>query len=137
MHYMQYHHRHSRAEYFATLTDNNQSNPRMFYILSHVIDPPPGQLLDATSEKCEEFLSFSTQKITNIRSCISPPDFPITVENPCPVSLCAFNTISPSTLSDIVTKMKPSTCKFLKDVFNNVPFYFANFKLHSVDRLRS
>ncbi len=68
----------SRAEHFATLIDNNQSNPRMLYnIVSCVIDPPPGQLLDATSEKYKEFLSFFTQKIANIRSCIPPLDFPI------------------------------------------------------------
>lgn len=88
-------------------------------VVSHVTDLPTGQILDATLEKCSEFLALFTH-ISIIRSYISHQFLLLLLRNHL-IQCLHLQWLK------MVKEMKPLTCpldtlpvKFWKDVFSTV-----------------
>ena len=101
----------ARSDYLSTLIATHSNNSReMFQTIQSVINPPPSQPIEASPEKCEEFLKHFLSKIEGIRLQLSPdPSVPIECPSP-PSQLTSLTPITLPALLEIVTHMKTTSC---------------------------
>ena len=101
----------ARSVYFSNLITTHSNNPRiMFQAIQSVINPSPSQQIEATPEKCEEFLQHFLGKIEGIRQQLSSgPSVPGECPLP-PFQLTSFNPITLTALLETVSHMKTSSC---------------------------
>ena len=118
----------ARSAYFSNLITSHSHNSKiLFNAIDSVISPMPSQPLEATPEKCEEFLHHFISKVDGIRQNI--PTVPRAPENSPPLfaRLTTFQPIPLTTLQETILHMKSSTCaldsiptSFLKEVLDTV-----------------
>ncbi|CAJ1061240.1 RNA-directed DNA polymerase from mobile element jockey [Xyrichtys novacula] len=98
-----------KNKYFSELIAFNCNNPRaLFKTINTVLEAPKSLGFDASTEICEKFLHFFSDKIMSTRAFISQPSYdPSAPLHPSSV-FSKFESVSLSILKDIVSHMKPS-----------------------------
>lgn len=132
--------RDAKALYLSRLISTSSNRPRvLFSTINSVINPSTSSPLDASTATCEEFLKFFVDKIVSVRGKITAntnvADNRLNSASVHPtVVLNNFEPVSLSLLSEIVQKLKATTCpsdivpaKVLKEVFNTVGPYLLVF----------
>ena len=124
--------RNARKDHFSKLISTNSNNSRvLFSTIDSLINPAP-KVDDSvfSTTKCEEFATYFTDKITNIRTSIAQEKtnvLPFDPLPPCCNSMSVFALADIEILSKVVSQLKPSTCPldpipttFFKTIFNSV-----------------
>ena len=82
--------------------------PLIVTTINTVLDAPKFNGFDASTEICERFVHFFTDKIVSTRACISQPSYDPSIPLPCTSVFSQFEPVSLSILKDTVSHMKPS-----------------------------
>lgn len=102
----------AKAAYFANLIESNHCKPKeLFAVIQSVVSPPVNVLSDASSSLCESFLNYLSDKITTLRSQLSPSGVSVDPLN-CHLPVSVFTTFSPVTLANlesVISKLKPTS----------------------------
>ena len=117
-----------RDNYFATLISNNTHNTRvLFRTINSVVHPPPTAIQDPSPVKCEEFLTFFSEKVETIRRNIPLSTRDLNISLGGPSTFTKFEPISLSFLTEIVSSLRsvsspldPIPAPLLKGVFNTL-----------------
>ena len=117
-----------RDNYFATLISNNTHNTRvLFRTINSVVHPPPTAIQDPSPVKCEEFLTFFSEKVETIRRNIPLSTRDLNISLGGPSTFTKFEPISLSFLTEIVSSLRsvsspldPIPAPLLKEVFNTL-----------------
>ncbi len=119
----------ARVKYFSGLIEKNRGNPRFFFsTLNAVINPPVSESFDVSLQTCENFRIYFSDKISDIRCSIQPPDHDLLVPLvTCPAVFHQFEPVSITSLTEVVKHLRPSIspqdiipARFFKHVFNVV-----------------
>ncbi|KAI2648158.1 RNA-directed DNA polymerase from mobile element jockey [Labeo rohita] len=122
----------ARQKFFSNLINSNLNNTRTLFATVERLTNPPSQIPSEmlSNSKCNDFASFFSEKIINIRKVISTFSSyaevtQIRLQFQKEVTLSVFEAIDSKTLEEIVQHLKSSTCKldtlptsFFKSVFN-------------------
>ncbi|KAL0148410.1 hypothetical protein M9458_056310 [Cirrhinus mrigala] len=122
----------ARQKFFSNLINSNLNNTRTLFATVERLTNPPSQIPSEmlSDSKCNDFASFFSEKIINIRKVISTSSSYAEVRQIRPqfqkeVTLSVFEAIDSKTLKEIVQHLKSSTCNldtlptsFFKSVFN-------------------
>lgn len=101
----------AKTKYLSDIISNHSNRSRvLFNTINSVINPPPTTHLQGSSATCENFLSFFVDKVATIRSQISPPAYDPSVPPYSSFVLNHLEPVSPSTLAEVVSHLKPSMC---------------------------
>jgi len=87
------------------IASNCNCNPSALFKTINTVDAPKFNGFEASTEICERFLHFFTDKIVSTRACISQPSYDPSI--PLPV-FAQFEPLSLSILKDTVSHKKPS-----------------------------
>ncbi len=100
----------ARTTYFSRLIDSNKNNSRtLFNTIDKLVSPAPPPVLVFSNDNCELFLSFFINKISDIRSRISPCGALESNYPSCAPILSNFSPVSWEQLTATVSRMCPST----------------------------
>ena len=110
--------RSARESFFSKIINNNINNARILFSTVDKLTNPPASIAQEllSTNKCNEFASFFSNKIEGIRQVINSalsgtknmsPLFP---EKDNTITMTQFNTIDYKTLDEIISHLKPSTC---------------------------
>lgn len=95
-----------RAKYFSDLIEKCriEYNSRvLFSTLNAAMNPPASDGIDVSVQTCENFRTFSMDKIADIRSSFQPSDHdPSVPPSTCSAVFHQFEPVSISTLAEIV-----------------------------------
>ncbi|KAI2657348.1 RNA-directed DNA polymerase from mobile element jockey [Labeo rohita] len=122
----------ARQKFFSNLINSNLNNTCTLFATVERLTKPPSQIPSEmlSDSKCNDFASFFSEKIINIRKVISTSSSYAEVRQIRPqfqkeVTLSVFEAIDSKTLEEIVQHLKSSTCNldtlptsFFKSVFN-------------------
>ncbi|KAL0152092.1 hypothetical protein M9458_052599, partial [Cirrhinus mrigala] len=122
----------ARQKFFSNLINSNLNNTQTLFATVERLTNPPSQIPSEmlSDSKCNEFASFFSEKISNIRKVISTSSSYAEVTQIRPqfqkeVTMSVFEAIDSKTLEEIVQHLKSSTCNldtlptsFFKSVFN-------------------
>ena len=119
----------ARTKHFSDIINKNSHRPQiLFGTINSIINPHVSPDADASTDICEKFLKFFTEKIENIRSQFNPSPSDITPG--CSGATVIFNTfkqVSLEELREIVSHMKPTSSPhdvvpshIIKDTFDTV-----------------
>lgn len=117
-----------RTKYFSDIIFKHVHRPKvLFNTINKVHNPAVTNCHEATSDTCEYFLRFFTSKLDTIQSQISPPAYDLSDLSSCSSVLTNFEPFSLSSLTHIISHMKPCTCpldiippRLLKEVLDTV-----------------
>lgn len=117
-----------RTKYFSDIIFKHVHRPKvLFNTINKVHNPAVTNCHEATSDNCEYFLRFFTSKLDTIQSQISPPAYDLSDLSSCSSVLTNFEPFSLSSLTHIISHMKPCTCpldlippRLLKEVLDTV-----------------
>lgn len=104
----------ARQSYFSEIINRNSNNARtLFSVVDRLTNPTaslPPELL--SNKSCNDFAAFFTNKILQIRQAVcSSSSGMITLVPSCPpVNLGHFSLLDYTTLTETVSKLKPTTC---------------------------
>lgn len=99
----------NKNKYFSEIIASNCNNPSaLFKTINTVLEVPKSIGFDASTEICERFLHFFTDKIVSTRACISQPFYDPSIPSLCTSVFTQFEPVSLSILKDTVSHMKPS-----------------------------
>lgn len=93
----------ARSAYFVDLSTKNSHNPRvLFKVIDSVVSLSSMQDIEASPQKCEEFLDYFTNKVGDIRQQVSPAvrDLTVTPENSA--ALTQFQPVTLLVLEDTI-----------------------------------
>ncbi len=91
----------------------NHSRPKvLFSVINSVVNPPVNTMCTASEALCESFLRFFIDKISNLRSTISPSHTEPSIPLLHYASWDAFEPISLHLLKDTIVNTKLSFCSF-------------------------
>ncbi len=122
----------ARQTFFSNLINSNLNNTRTLFATVERLTPPPSQIPSEmlSDSKCNEFASFFSEKISNIRKEIGTSSCNTEVtqirqQSQKEVTMSVFKTIDSKILEEIVQHLKSSTCyldtlptSFFKSVLN-------------------
>ncbi len=122
----------ARQTFFSNLINSNLNNTRTLFATVERLTNPPSQIPSEmlSDSKCNEFASFFSEKISNIRKEIGTSSCNTEVTQIRPqsqkeVTMSVFETIDSKILEEIVQHLKSSTCyldtlptSFFKSVLN-------------------
>ncbi len=120
--------KHAKSSYFSQLIADNVNRPKaLFDMIDSLLNPTMNSLSEVSSELCEDFLNYFTQKNYAIRTSIAPSES-LHLQLPCTTScLSSFQPVLSHQLYDIVSTMKCSGSKpdtiparLFKDVFPSI-----------------
>uniref|UniRef100_A0A8C6VWY4 Reverse transcriptase domain-containing protein n=1 Tax=Nothobranchius furzeri TaxID=105023 RepID=A0A8C6VWY4_NOTFU len=124
--------RDARVAFFSSLVSQSKGNPKvLFNTISSIVSPASPTASIHSVADCENFLCFFVDKVSKVRSSISPSALSLPLPTPtrhiildsfAPLSLfkSAFQSIGPSILSIINSSL----------VSGQVPAYFNNAVIH-------
>ncbi len=124
----------ARQTFFSNLINSNLNNTRTLFATVERLTNPPSQIPSEmlSDSKCNEFASFFSEKISNIRKEIGTSSCNTEVTQIRPqsqkeVTMSVFETIDSKILEEIVQHLKSSTCyldtlptSFFKSVLNSL-----------------
>uniref|UniRef100_A0A671Y010 Reverse transcriptase domain-containing protein n=1 Tax=Sparus aurata TaxID=8175 RepID=A0A671Y010_SPAAU len=97
--------------YFSDIISQNLNKPCvLFKTIDSILNAPQSTCLEASPQVCEDFLRYFIDKVATIRTHISPPSFDPSIPVTCSTVLYRFEPVSLSTITKIVTQLKPSSC---------------------------
>ncbi len=122
----------ARQTFFSNLINSNLNNTRTLFATVERLTNPPSQIPSEmlSDSKCNEFASFFSEKISNIRKEIGTSSCNTEVtqirqQSQKEVTMSVFKTIDSKILEEIVQHLKSSTCyldtlptSFFKSVLN-------------------
>ncbi len=122
----------ARQTFFSNLINSNLNNTRTLFATVERLTNPPSQIPSEmlSDSKCNEFASFFSEKISNIRKEIGTSSCntgvtQIRQQSQKEVTMSVFKTIDSKILEEIVQHLKSSTCyldtlptSFFKSVLN-------------------
>ncbi len=122
----------ARQTFFSNLINSNLNNTRTLFATVERLTNPPSQIPSEmlSDSKCNEFASFFSEKISNIRKEIGTSSCNTEVtqirqQSQKKVTMSVFKTIDSKILEEIVQHLKSSTCyldtlptSFFKSVLN-------------------
>ncbi len=120
----------ARQTFFSNLINSNLNNTRILFATVERLTNPPSQIPSEmlSDSKCNEFASFFSEKIKNIRNEIGTSFAEVTQIRPQyqkEVTMSVFEEIDSKILKEIVQHLKSSTCyldtlptSFFKSVLN-------------------
>ncbi len=122
----------ARQTFFSNLINSNLNNTRTLFATVERLTNPPSQIPSEmlSDSKCNEFASFFSEKISNIRKEIGTSSCntgvtQIRQQSQKEVTMSVFNTIDSKILEEIVQHLKSSACyldtlptSFFKSVLN-------------------
>ena len=119
----------ARQSYFSEIINRNSNNARtLFSVVDRLTNPTASIPPELLSEKaCNDFAAFFTNKILQIRQamCSSSTGMITLMPSHPLVNLGHFSLLDYTTLTETVSKLKPTTCcldilpsNFFKTVFN-------------------
>ncbi len=122
----------ARQTFFSNLINSNLNNTRTIFATVERLTNPPSQIPSEmlSDSKCNEFASFFSEKISNIRKEIGTSSCNTEVtqirqQSQKEVTMSVFKTIDSKILEEIVQHLKSSTCyldtlptSFFKSVLN-------------------
>ncbi len=102
----------ARQTFFSNLINSNLNNTRTLFATVERLTTPPSQISSEmlSDSKCNEFASFFSEKINNIRKDISSSNAEVTQIRPQfqkEVTMSVFEEIDRKTLEEIVLHLKP------------------------------
>ena len=116
----------ARTSFFSKLILANHSNPQiLFEVIESVTCPSSTSSIDASQERCEDFLNYFRNRLSDIKQNITPPDWILQTSRDIHSYFSCFEPVSLPFLMKLISQMKPATCsldfiptKFLKEVIN-------------------
>uniref|UniRef100_A0A672L323 Reverse transcriptase domain-containing protein n=1 Tax=Sinocyclocheilus grahami TaxID=75366 RepID=A0A672L323_SINGR len=125
----------ARQSFFSNLINSNLNNTRTLFATVERLTNPPNQIASEmlSDSKCNEFASFFSEKINNIRKAISTSPSYAEVRHIRPQyqkedTMSAFEEIDSKILEEIVQHLKSSTC-----YLDTLPTYFFKRVLNCLE----
>uniref|UniRef100_A0A673IYN1 Reverse transcriptase domain-containing protein n=1 Tax=Sinocyclocheilus rhinocerous TaxID=307959 RepID=A0A673IYN1_9TELE len=125
----------ARQSFFSNLINSNLNNTRTLFATVERLTNPPSQIASEmlSDSKCNEFASFFSEKINNIRKAISTSPSYAEVRQIRPQyqkedTMSAFEEIDSKILEEIVQHLKSSTC-----YLDTLPTYFFKRVLNCLE----
>lgn len=98
-----------KNKYLSEIIASNSNDPgALFKTINTVLDVPKSIGVVASTEICERFLHFFTNKVISTRAAIPQPSFDPSIPLPCTSVFVHFEPVSLPVLNDTVSHMKPS-----------------------------
>lgn len=99
-----------QTQYFSEIVSQNANNPRiLFKTIGAVLNPPQSTTIEFSIDICEKFLDFFNSKVSNIRANILPSSLKFSISMYCSALFSQFEPVSLTSLTKIVSQLKPST----------------------------
>ena len=104
----------ARSQFYSNIINNTPGNSKqLFSTVNQFLKPQPPTHTDFTEEQYNNFITFFSNKVDNIRSQLSsittppvPPAPPLVITQP----LNCLSTTTQQEVEKIINKMKPTTC---------------------------
>uniref|UniRef100_A0A8C6K7Y3 Reverse transcriptase domain-containing protein n=1 Tax=Nothobranchius furzeri TaxID=105023 RepID=A0A8C6K7Y3_NOTFU len=104
--------RDARVSFFSNLVSQSKGNPKvLFNTISSIVSPASPTASIHSVADCENFLSFFVDKVSKVKSSISPSALSLPLATPTrPIILDSFAPVSLPELTKLVNSMKTSAC---------------------------